>query len=155
MKEGKNLISCRSNWMRSMFATSHHLEGFAQVGSTSTPSEVMYFWYKGKRPAHFYDSTHFWRQKIFESATRECRMSPTITTLTPLSRWFFLEWNTHRAGPVGVVSPIAGVDYFAFTFLRERTGARAGMPHDHHVHFHWQDIIDGISPVFRPFWRKS
>ena len=98
-REGKYLISWRSNCMRSILATSHQFKALIRLCSTFTPNEAIYFGIKRSWSANHYFCTNCLRQRIFESATRECRISPTITTFLPATSPIFRGWKKHPAKP--------------------------------------------------------
>ena len=69
--------------MRSIFATSHHSNAFLKFNSTSTSKLLIYFGIKVCGPHTLTNAPNFCKQNIFESATRECNISPTMTIFFP------------------------------------------------------------------------
>src|ERR1035437_2677712 len=69
LNEGKYLISCRSNWIRSILATSHQFSASIRLLLTLTPNEEMYLGIKVVGPQTITSAPSLWRQKMFDKAT--------------------------------------------------------------------------------------
>src|SRR3989304_10529603 len=72
-----------------MFAISHHWRAFRRLYSTLTPREPMYFGIRVVGPHTMTSAPNFCKQKIFDKATLECNISPTITTFFPFTEPYF------------------------------------------------------------------
>src|SRR5690606_27893768 len=67
----------------SILATSHHCSALRKSCSTLTPSERIYFGISVVGPQTITSAPCFCKQRILDSATRECNISPIIATLRP------------------------------------------------------------------------
>jgi hypothetical protein len=81
--EGKYLISILSCCTLSTFATSHHSKAFLRFVSTLTPRLSICLGISVVGPQTFTSAPCSFSAKILDNATRECKMSPTITIFLP------------------------------------------------------------------------
>ncbi len=120
-------MSCLSNCIRSILATSHQLSAFIRLCSTFTPNALIYLGISVVGPQTITSAPNCFRHNMFDSATRECSISPTITTFFPATSPYFsrIEKASSKAWVGCSCAPSPAFTIWAFTCFDKNVAAPA------------------------------